>query len=130
MRDALATALEAFAAALDVGAGHAAGDRLASIRANAAKIRSADALGPDATAPAKAALTAALDVLDGASTSARPQVVGDLIARGRAAVDALDAASFLSFQRAPLQEACRIVADVLVFTANVPPASVRGAQDR
>lgn len=129
LREALAAALEAFASSLESDDRTSERDAwITTVRTNAGRIRSRDVLGTDATPAAKAALSATLDVMERDGAGGRSPVVTDLLARARAAVGALQDTSFLSFQRAPLQEACRIIADALLITSDAATRSGAGAR--
>lgn len=121
-RSALAAALEGFADVLahaSVPADRSRADRLVvSVRADARKIRQLDQLGPDAAPVAKAGLGAALDGVEELTRSLDCSVCNDWTARARAALNAVDDHTFVAFQRGPLQEACRLIADVLVLAAD------------
>jgi hypothetical protein len=113
--DALTATLLAFADAVEPVA--SGGPLAAAIRSDTARIREAMAPDLDAVPWAKDALSSTLDGIERVTPRSRPEIVTDWISRARAAVSALTDGSLLSFQRGPVQEACRLIADALLFLA-------------
>lgn len=121
-RPALGDALAAFAEVLSrtrVDGDRSRMDKLVDeVRQDATKVLRLDQLGPDAAPAAKAGLGAALDGIEALTRPLECSVCSDWIARARATVDAIDDHSLLVFQRGPVQEACRLIADVLVISTD------------